>query len=209
MEDGSGELSADVIFSRSAFPPQSQDRRYPAGAAATARGASSPPKRPALSRPFPNASYRPTGPRRRSGWRHRLHRSPTDRPLAEFQKIYRLGIAGVEQTSLAQFSARFVDLAPEERQTAVLAAMEKNKAKGENVERDLSQGVFESRPHPHHAGILWRSPSRRQSQPGKLEDAGRAVSPDSRQTKSVIRDAGIGKSGNSPLPASSRSDQWL
>ena len=49
---------------------------------------------------------------------------------AEFQKIYRLGVAGVDQTSLALFSARFVDLAPQQ-QTGVLAKLEKNKAKGE------------------------------------------------------------------------------
>ncbi|MCL5743598.1 MAG: gluconate 2-dehydrogenase subunit 3 family protein, partial [Acidobacteria bacterium] len=95
-----------------------------------------------------------------------------DRQLAGFyrehQETYRRGIAGVDESSLTLFHARFADLSSE-RQTAVLVAMEKNRAPGESWKQlpaktffDLivshtMQGFYGS---PRHGGnrdaVSWR-----------------------------------------------------
>jgi gluconate 2-dehydrogenase gamma chain len=50
--------------------------------------------------------------------------------LKRWQATYREGIAGVDQTSLALFRKKFVDL-PSKQQAEVLTALEKNEAPGE------------------------------------------------------------------------------
>jgi gluconate 2-dehydrogenase gamma chain len=60
-----------------------------------------------------------------------------------FQPDYRRGLSGVDQSSAALFGARFADLAAD-RQTAVLTAMEKNKAPGEIWKQTPARGFFDT-----------------------------------------------------------------
>jgi len=63
------------------------------------------------------------------------------RYLRRYQKAYREGLAGVDETSLALANRRFADLA-EEKQLAVLAALEQNEAPGEIWKRRSARDFF-------------------------------------------------------------------
>lgn len=69
-----------------------------------------------------------------------------DRQLAgfykEYQQAYRRGVTGVDEASLALFNARFVDL-DAARQTAVLSAMEHNRAPGETWKKSPAKAFFD------------------------------------------------------------------
>jgi len=62
--------------------------------------------------------------------------------LKRWQATYREGIAGVDQTSLALFRKKFVDL-PSKQQAEVLAALEKNEAPGEIWKRRSAREFFD------------------------------------------------------------------
>jgi gluconate 2-dehydrogenase gamma chain len=61
--------------------------------------------------------------------------------LKRWQATYREGIAGVDQTSLALFRKKFVDLPPQQ-QAEVLTALEKNEAPGEIWKRRSAREFF-------------------------------------------------------------------
>ena len=62
--------------------------------------------------------------------------------LRRHQKAYREGLAGVNQTSLARFGKKFVDL-PAPQQTAVLTALDKNEAPGEIWQQRSAKEFFD------------------------------------------------------------------
>ena len=62
--------------------------------------------------------------------------------LKRWQATYREGIAGVDQTSLALFRKKFVDLPPKQ-QAEVLTALEKNEAPGEIWKRRSAREFFD------------------------------------------------------------------
>jgi len=62
--------------------------------------------------------------------------------LKRWQATYREGIAGVDQTSLALFRKKFVDL-PSKQQAEVLTALEKNEAPGEIWKRRSAREFFD------------------------------------------------------------------
>jgi gluconate 2-dehydrogenase gamma chain len=57
------------------------------------------------------------------------------------QNVYRQAIAGVDQTSLAKFGMKFIDL-PVERQDSILSTLEKGQAPAEAWKRVSSQAFF-------------------------------------------------------------------
>lgn len=62
--------------------------------------------------------------------------------LRRHQKAYREGLAGVNQTSLARFGKKFVDL-PAPQQTEVLTALDKNEAPGEIWQQRSAKEFFD------------------------------------------------------------------
>jgi hypothetical protein len=82
-------------------------------------------------------------------------------PFVDLQPTYGRGIAGINESSRLLYDNAFVDLSAQQ-QIEVLHCLESGQSR-RDLEAVLLIWVFRSRGRPHYAGLLRRSPARRQS----------------------------------------------